>query len=132
MNRLPADRQNDIWEYVRGDQAHWKQEFRCVIVELGSQVPTCHLEECRKLRSSNAFRKYRKLAYFDDIKRVFHKPMIGPMSIVKFRRPGDEIEYWTVEDVCLRFRKLYPTFEEARASYRNQVRIAASRVRDSS
>jgi hypothetical protein len=31
MNRLPKVLQNEIWEYVRGDRAYWKQTFTNMI-----------------------------------------------------------------------------------------------------
>jgi hypothetical protein len=33
MDRLPQVLQNEIWEYVRGDRAHWKQQHRALINE---------------------------------------------------------------------------------------------------
>jgi hypothetical protein len=31
MNQLPKVLQNEIWEYVRGDRAYWKQQFTNVL-----------------------------------------------------------------------------------------------------
>jgi hypothetical protein len=31
MNRLPQVLQNEIWEYVRGDRAYWKQQFSSLV-----------------------------------------------------------------------------------------------------
>jgi hypothetical protein len=34
MDRLPKVLQKEIWEYVRGDQAYWKQQFSMLIPKL--------------------------------------------------------------------------------------------------
>jgi hypothetical protein len=40
MNRLPAVLQCEIWEYVGGDRAHWKRQFKLSMREL-----LCHLSQ---------------------------------------------------------------------------------------
>lgn len=141
MNRLPKVLQNEIWEYVHGDRAYWRNEFRHVMLELESRIPQYHLEELKKLQSAKAFRKHTKLApnLYTYVRCVLHghKTKMGPMFIVYFRRqpPGDSIEYWIIESVeyvhlttfrhIFRFRKFYLTFEEARTSFHKQVLIAA-------
>jgi hypothetical protein len=39
MDRLPKVLQNEIWEYVRGDRAYWKQQFQPVIHNLTPVEP---------------------------------------------------------------------------------------------
>jgi hypothetical protein len=34
MNQLPAVLQKEIWEYVRGDRAYWKQQFSNVMAKI--------------------------------------------------------------------------------------------------
>jgi hypothetical protein len=34
MNQLPGVLQKEIWEYVRGDRAYWKQQFSIVTAKL--------------------------------------------------------------------------------------------------
>jgi hypothetical protein len=34
MNRLPKVLQNEIWEYVRGDRAYWKRQFKQTVLKV--------------------------------------------------------------------------------------------------
>jgi hypothetical protein len=40
MNRLPKVLQNEVCEYVHGDRAHWKRQFKVPMREL-----LCHLSQ---------------------------------------------------------------------------------------
>jgi hypothetical protein len=35
MNQLPTVLQKEIWEYVRGDRAYWKQQFDEIVTVIG-------------------------------------------------------------------------------------------------
>jgi hypothetical protein len=56
MDELPYVLQKEIWEYVRGDRAHWRQEFDLVIFELGRVHPRAHLRVAKELYTGNHLR----------------------------------------------------------------------------
>jgi hypothetical protein len=56
MDELPYVLQKEIWEYVRGDRAHWRREFDLIVFELGQFTPNWHLRQAKGLQTGNHWR----------------------------------------------------------------------------
>jgi hypothetical protein len=128
MNRLPKVLQAEIWEYVHGDRAFFKQQFRIVMLELRFNSPEHHLIMAQRLKHHL---------------RVMRIPVIfggnwtcGQRWVVWLSRHRKSwvvnvYDYITSGDPPRpSIAKTYQSFKEARAAYREQVIIAATKTRE--
>jgi hypothetical protein len=116
MNRLPAVLQNEIWEYVHGDRAHFKLCHRACMVELhglparGRNVKSCVTQE--QLRMS---------------KRQWCDRFFACLRIGMDKTQGVEWEVTIYNFIAARttYSKEFERFEDARREYHKQITICA-------
>jgi hypothetical protein len=111
MNRLPAVLQKEIWEYVRGDRAHWKFQFRACLIELW------YNPRYRMLHDRFKWIKTRKR----------HIKMIWQHRIVIAKRKNGKWSIWTVFHVDDRNQKTvgpkfaYQKFNSVYKEYQKRI-----------
>jgi hypothetical protein len=126
MNRLPKVLQTEIFEYVRGDRAFFKQQFQIVMTELSFHSPRRHFRQAKMLKDPSLFSG-------ENI--TCGSPRSGHMTVSLQKRGKRHSLRWQVvitnytspqiSSVC---PKNYHRFEDARAEFRRQVVIAATKT----
>jgi hypothetical protein len=63
MNRLPRVLQNEIWEYVRGDRAFWKEFHKHAVVWAIKTERDCLRDDRKYIKRSRLFGSYQIRIY---------------------------------------------------------------------
>jgi hypothetical protein len=85
MNRLPKVLQNEIWEYVRGDRAYWKQAFSANWIKLNPKWE--HLSEHFFNGGVVEVRHYPEIGHW--WVRLFHDGHYMPIRAWPFKTTKD-------------------------------------------
>jgi hypothetical protein len=70
MDQLPKVLQKEIWEFVRGDRAYWKQQFSNVVAKVRSVVRISRPVKGYTVRLKNPILPHFDICLFDDDKCV--------------------------------------------------------------
>jgi hypothetical protein len=66
MDRLPSVLQKEIWEYVRGDRAYWKQQFSNVVAKVWGVMRISRPVKGYTVRLNNPISHHFDICLFDE------------------------------------------------------------------